>query len=922
MLLATILLSTAAALAVLRFTWRTAGPSRGSMSHLTYVALLFAVSYPLRAALISSGAVSTQVIGQWSDRTLAVGLLIATAFLLTILWGAASVRRRVDFPADGAEADDHATGPSQRVLWWSAISAIVSLTASLALSVEGGAFQVFQQNSMLERRVGAGVTFLLAEAATFGFVLLLASALISRQLRRPVWVASIVALHGAVAVALGVALSTRRPVATVLFGAAVWAIARLRPLRSAPVVLLLLIGTVAGAPALDAIRYSCLPCLLGLQTEVQTVEPTASAPALAEVEAKLAALLEQHAGVDVADAGAQRDANRLRERWEAHAAFVFPDQSATERRKMLVDELTAATATAGSLSTGQRHLLAIVAREDEPPSVSLTLLSSSFEGVDHVGTLIERASPRQLLTGVDHGEAWLYNVALSLVPRQLWSGKPVVYGSVAEQRFLYPYMFEETDTPTTLPAGFVVDLSYGFGLLVGLGLAFVLGRVLYVLWVGLWQPRPRPGVAALSLYSFLFAFNIVRGGTAFLQSIALLLGAMLVFYGRGEVARTLLVVGRTIGGLDGGLAADDTASSTPSRVYFYPHAYLRDRQLDVIARWPREAAVNAEEFAGRRGRQVSRVAAMSGPRRAWKQWLPLPNVKPRPRSAPADAAVYAWGALIATGPFIVDIDNPYALVGYNLPAMRIWRPLIRRMLLSPRCIEIRCISHACRRTLRAELGDRVADAATVVPPCLPLPTPPSVAVDGAPRLVFIGTQFELKGGVPLLRSFAEVRRRVPGVSLDMITHLPPAFAELAAQPGVTVHEPAFTRDQIRERFLDRADVLVHPTFVESFGMVVLEALSRGLAIVSTNVYALPEMVTDGRNGIVLEAPASIWTADGLPTPLYRRLGQATTLLRRLDTRRFEQELADALVRIAQDPAGLRAARSASWQLFLDRYACP
>ncbi len=355
------------------------------------------------------------------------------------------------------------------------------------------------------------------------------------------------------------------------------------------------------------------------------------------------------------------------------------------------------------------------------------------------------------------------------------------------------------------------------------------------------------------------------------------------------------------------------------RVYFYPHPYLRDRQLDTIRRWPAAEAVNPE-LAERAGAQVSAKAA-TGSRmgRSWKQRLPLINVKRRPTQAPADAAVYVWGGIIATGPFILDLDNPWALVGYNVPAMTLWRPVLAAVLASKRCLAIRCMSDACRQGVARLFGRRAAAKAVVAYPRLAAQVGgvEAVAADG-PRFVMVGTQFAIKGGIALLRAWPRVRAALPGARLDVVTHLPAAYADLARQPGLEVHEARFSRDQIWQRFLRPADVLVHPTYVESFGMVALEALAHGLALVSTDVYALPELVTPA-NGRLVAAPLSVW--DGvMPSPHYRAWEEMPAKAEALDSAEFETRLAEAMIEVAADPARLLASRRASLELFRSRFA--
>ena len=69
---------------------------------------------------------------------------------------------------------------------------------------------------------------------------------------------------------------------------------------------------------------------------------------------------------------------------------------------------------------------------------------------------------------------------------------------------------------------------------------------------------------------------------------------------------------------------------------------------------------------------------------------------------------------------------------------------------------------------------------------------------------------------------------------------------------------------------DRTDLFVLPTLYEGYGMVVAEALARGLPVVSTATGAIPELVADG-SGLVVP-PGD---ADALCTALAHALGDRT-----------------------------------------------
>lgn len=358
------------------------------------------------------------------------------------------------------------------------------------------------------------------------------------------------------------------------------------------------------------------------------------------------------------------------------------------------------------------------------------------------------------------------------------------------------------------------------------------------------------------------------------------------------------------------------------KVFFYPHDYFRDRHLDTIRRWRKDQVLNPELADRCHGAQVS--AGRSNDEQlalSWKQRIPLLNLKRRPAGAPDDAVIYCWGGLIATGEFIVELDNPWSMVGYRIQAMSLYRPLIRRLLLSDRCRQIRCISAACRESLRLLFGEQVFQKAEVCYPCIEPRVTTVMQPDRETRFLFIGTQFEIKGGEALLKAFRKIASKYPDCRLDIVTHLPPRLAALVEDcPNIVVHEAAFSREEIHSRFMMHADVLVLPTYVESFGMVALEALAHGLALIVTDVYALREMVTPGENGDLIAPPVSIW--DGyLPSPVYRDLQNVKRYIRETDTRVFEERLARAIERFIVDPDWRLQARRASVRLMAERFAC-
>jgi glycosyltransferase involved in cell wall biosynthesis len=77
----------------------------------------------------------------------------------------------------------------------------------------------------------------------------------------------------------------------------------------------------------------------------------------------------------------------------------------------------------------------------------------------------------------------------------------------------------------------------------------------------------------------------------------------------------------------------------------------------------------------------------------------------------------------------------------------------------------------------------------------------------------------------------------------------------------------------------RASVFVMPSFYETFGISVIEAMAFGLPVVATRTGGLPEVVDDGVTGILVPAGDAEALADALirllrDPDLRRRMGQA------------------------------------------------
>jgi len=128
------------------------------------------------------------------------------------------------------------------------------------------------------------------------------------------------------------------------------------------------------------------------------------------------------------------------------------------------------------------------------------------------------------------------------------------------------------------------------------------------------------------------------------------------------------------------------------------------------------------------------------------------------------------------------------------------------------------------------------------------------AYSGGKEFAFVSTNFEAKGGRIVLTAFREVKKRHPGTLLVIVGDRP-SYA--APEAGVTF--TGFLRKEIPDEYrrfqqiLGGARALVSATRCDICPVLFIEAGYVGCPVISTRKFAIPELVDDGRTGLLLDS---------------------------------------------------------------------
>lgn len=240
--------------------------------------------------------------------------------------------------------------------------------------------------------------------------------------------------------------------------------------------------------------------------------------------------------------------------------------------------------------------------------------------------------------------------------------------------------------------------------------------------------------------------------------------------------------------------------------------------------------------------------------------------------------VYGFAAAVASRAALVSTkhnDDPFRAGPF--------RHLER--LLSRRAARVIAISAAVGRftSERAGVSERVVEVIPYGMDEISSPRPPGrmPVADDARVLLAIGRLVAQKGHDTAIQALASLRRAHPRATLVILGDGPlrGRIEALAGRLGVAEAVVLPGRSDDVAAWLARAEVLVHPSRWEGFGLVLLEAMLAERPVVASAVSAVPEVVVDGRTGLLVPAddPSALAAALGrlLGDPeLGRAMGRA------------------------------------------------
>lgn len=219
---------------------------------------------------------------------------------------------------------------------------------------------------------------------------------------------------------------------------------------------------------------------------------------------------------------------------------------------------------------------------------------------------------------------------------------------------------------------------------------------------------------------------------------------------------------------------------------------------------------------------------------------------------------YSSGHLVfREEPWIVDLEFVTHLTGYSYRHFKRYRRTVEKVLKSENCKKIMPWTDAGKKTILLTIKDEeIQDKVETVHLAVHKKNFTKQYAEDKIKLLFVGSanipkDFDIKGGKEVLEAFSKLNENYDNLELVIRSYVPPQMEEKYKKvTNIKVIDNIVPWAELEAEFKS-ADIFLFPSH-NTPGLAILDAMSYELPVITTDVWANPELVGDGETGFVIK----------------------------------------------------------------------
>jgi len=193
------------------------------------------------------------------------------------------------------------------------------------------------------------------------------------------------------------------------------------------------------------------------------------------------------------------------------------------------------------------------------------------------------------------------------------------------------------------------------------------------------------------------------------------------------------------------------------------------------------------------------------------------------------------------------------------------RKYLEKLFLETQCKKIVFWSQAAYQTMLDYGGVKhpevLAKSCVVYPSIRQPENLPTGTTRSEFNLLFSGDFFR-EGGANVVDAFEQASKRHPDLRLRICSDPEKDFntsdlglrekylTKIRTNPKIQLGR--IPRSRMVQEILPETDLYLLPTYAEAFGFAILEAMAFGIPVITTNHFAIPEIMQDGESGLMID----------------------------------------------------------------------